>query len=66
MQNMAAIQFDFKINSKLHTQVGQDANESVDKILHAIFASQNDEETILWYHWQLLLIPRRGYTIKHA
>lgn len=43
MQNMAAIQFVFKINSKLHTQVGQDTNESVDNGLHAIFTSQNDE-----------------------
>lgn len=34
---MAAIHLVFKINSKLHTQVGQDTNESVDKGLHAIF-----------------------------
>lgn len=46
MQNMAAIQFVFKINLKLHTQVGQDTNESVDKAFHAIFllnCSQKDE-----------------------
>lgn len=46
MQNMAAIQFVFKINLKLHTQVGQDTNESVDKAFRAIFllnCSQKDE-----------------------
>lgn len=44
LQNIAAIQFVFKISSKLHTQVGQDINESVDKGLSAIFfTSQNDE-----------------------
>lgn len=37
MQNMAAVQFAFKINSKLHTQVSQDTNESVDKAFRALF-----------------------------
>lgn len=64
---MAAIQFVFKINSKLHTQVGQDTNESVDKGLSAIFLpARMMKETILQYQWQFLLIPRQGYSVKHA
>lgn len=67
MQNMAAIQFVLKINSKLHIQVGQ---ESVDKGLHAIFKNQTEartmKETILQYQWQFLLIPRQGYCVEHA
>lgn len=63
MQNMAAIQFVFKINSKLHTQVGQDTNESVDNGLHANFLpGRMMKETILQY--QFLLTARQGSVLS--
>lgn len=46
MQTMAAVQFGFKINSELHTQVSQDTNKSVDKAFEAFFLltqSQKDK-----------------------
>lgn len=67
MQNMAAIQFVFKINSKLHTEVGQDTNKSVDRGLHGIFLpARMMKEITSQYQWQFLLIPWQGYSVKHA
>lgn len=46
MQNMAAVQSVFKINSELHTEVSQDTKESVNKAFQAFFLlsqSQKDE-----------------------
>lgn len=62
---MAAIHIVFKINSKLHTQVGQDTNESVDRGLNGIFLPVRMMKEIT-LQWQFLLIPRQGYSVKHA
>lgn len=36
MRNMAVIQFVLKVHSEQHTQVGQHANERIDKAFHTI------------------------------
>lgn len=45
MRNMAVIQFVLKVHSEQHTQVGQHANERIDKAFHTILVlnwSQKD------------------------